>query len=36
MGLRVKENIFGVQFHPEEILTEGGIKIFKNFIDLKL
>lgn len=36
MGLRVKENIFGVQFHPEAILTEGGIKIFKNFIDLKL
>ncbi|OGQ35584.1 MAG: anthranilate/aminodeoxychorismate synthase component II [Deltaproteobacteria bacterium RIFCSPHIGHO2_12_FULL_43_9] len=26
--------IYGVQFHPESILTRGGIKILANFIDL--
>lgn len=33
MGLKVKDKeIYGVQFHPEAILTEDGIKIFANFI----
>ncbi len=32
MALRVQENIFGVQFHPEAILTQGGIRIFQNFL----
>ena len=29
-----KENIFGVQFHPESIGTKIGKTIFKNFIDI--
>lgn len=32
MALRIYDNIFGVQFHPEAILTENGIKIFENFL----
>ena len=36
MGVQHKKfNIHGVQFHPESIKTKLGIKILKNFIDLK-
>ncbi|MEI7816129.1 MAG: aminodeoxychorismate/anthranilate synthase component II [Desulfuromonadales bacterium] len=35
MGLRHKElPIWGVQFHPESILTEGGMDLFKNFLTI--
>jgi anthranilate synthase/aminodeoxychorismate synthase-like glutamine amidotransferase len=35
MGVRHSEHpIEGVQFHPESILTEDGIRIIKNFLEL--
>jgi len=36
MGLKHKVyEIYGLQFHPESILTKEGIKIIKNFLALK-
>ena len=36
MAIKIKNRpIYGVQFHPEAILTENGIEIFRNFINLR-
>ncbi len=36
MGLKHKKlPIYGVQFHPESIMTEEGIMIIKNFLEIK-
>lgn len=36
MGVRHREYMMeGVQFHPESILTEGGMKIIENFLSWK-
>jgi anthranilate synthase/aminodeoxychorismate synthase-like glutamine amidotransferase len=36
MGIKHKKYpIYGVQFHPESVLTPGGMKIIKNFLEVK-
>ena len=36
MAIKLKSyNVWGVQFHPESILTEMGKEILKNWIEAK-
>lgn len=36
MGLRHRQyHVYGVQFHPESILTSSGKKILKNFLEIR-
>ena len=36
MALEHKEySVFGVQFHPESIITEHGMDMVKNFLEIK-
>ncbi|MBC7109814.1 MAG: aminodeoxychorismate/anthranilate synthase component II, partial [Archaeoglobi archaeon] len=35
MGIRHRKRfIEGLQFHPESVMTEEGVKIIKNFVEL--
>jgi anthranilate synthase component 2 len=35
MGIKLKKfNVYGLQFHPESIFTEGGKTIIKNFVEV--
>ncbi len=38
MGIKAKEhkNVWGLQFHPESILTKEGFQIIKNFINVTI
>lgn len=37
MGIKVKgKDVYGIQFHPESILTEDGKAIIKNFVNIVL